>query len=83
MPVDYINIIDRVWGHLNLDSGNKCGAEDKHVKRLYQGITTSLGEDKKGRDVWAPPGQLQKSIHYLKDRNKTKGLSGDSDLKGF
>lgn len=51
MPVDYINIIDRVWGHLNLDSGNKCGAEDKHVKRLYQGITTSLGEDKKGRDV--------------------------------
>lgn len=55
MPVDYINIIDRVWGHLNLGSSTKCIAEDKHFLCLERGITASLGEDKNGRDVWAQP----------------------------
>lgn len=55
MPVDYINIIDRVWGHLNLGSSTKCIAEDKHFLCLGRGITASLGEDKNGRDVWAQP----------------------------
>lgn len=56
MPVDYINIIDRVWGHLKLGSSGKCIAEDRHFLCLDRGVTASLGEGESGRDAWAQPG---------------------------
>lgn len=56
MVADYINIIDRVWGHLNLGSSTERAAEDKQFLSLDRGVTASLGEDGDGRDVWARPG---------------------------
>lgn len=56
MPVDYIDIIDRDWGHLYVGSGTTWGPLDR-------GISVSTGEDKK-QDAWAPTG----SIHNLENK---------------
>lgn len=67
MPVDYINIIDRVLGHLKPGGIGECMAEDRRFLCSDRGIAARAGRRRELKRCMGTTGvNAKKSIQRLK-----------------